>query len=376
MNFVQQFGETMRSIDLGSAIGASGFKTVDLVILVMYLVVLVALGLFLGRTKKGEETRSCECGELQSRGVPVIEHTYKDATCISAKTCSECGQTSGEPLGHDYNNATCTAPKTCNRCAETIGEALGHYFVDANCTTPKTCTVCSTTIGEALGHNFAAATCTTPKTCTLCEKTTGEALGHNYIEATCTEPKTCSDCGKKYGSAVGHSYLDATCTAPQTCSACGHTKGSPIAHNISSTTSYCTNCGKFGLNEVYATRMAVKSTIDWLNTKSLDGYEIYSIYYAYEDTCTCPNCLEDGGMGNPYINVIVFFEYTINGETDIWVNVVAVHDYYGIYYMLGGYRVGFAYYYKGKELTKIFSEDYSIYYEKEDLILVPAKNVL
>ena len=55
MNFVQQFGETMRSIDLGAAIGASGFKTIDLIILVIYLVVLVGLGLFLGRTKKGEE---------------------------------------------------------------------------------------------------------------------------------------------------------------------------------------------------------------------------------------------------------------------------------------------------------------------------------
>ncbi len=55
MDFVQKIGETISSIDLGQAIGASGFKTVDLIILVMYLVILVALGLFLGRTKKGEE---------------------------------------------------------------------------------------------------------------------------------------------------------------------------------------------------------------------------------------------------------------------------------------------------------------------------------
>ena len=55
MNLVQQFGETLRSVDLGQTIGASGFKTIDLIILVIYLVVLVALGLFLGRTKKGEE---------------------------------------------------------------------------------------------------------------------------------------------------------------------------------------------------------------------------------------------------------------------------------------------------------------------------------
>lgn len=55
MNFVQKIGETMSSIDLGAAITASGFRTIDLVILVIYLVVLVGLGLFLGRTKKGEE---------------------------------------------------------------------------------------------------------------------------------------------------------------------------------------------------------------------------------------------------------------------------------------------------------------------------------
>ncbi len=55
MNFVQQIGETFSSINLGQAIGTSGFKTIDLIILLIYLVVLVGLGLFLGRTKKGEE---------------------------------------------------------------------------------------------------------------------------------------------------------------------------------------------------------------------------------------------------------------------------------------------------------------------------------
>ena len=36
-------------------IAASGFKTVDLIVVLIYLVVLVSLGLFLGRTKKGTE---------------------------------------------------------------------------------------------------------------------------------------------------------------------------------------------------------------------------------------------------------------------------------------------------------------------------------
>jgi hypothetical protein len=45
MNFVQQIGDNLRSVDLGQAIGSSGFRTIDLIILVVYLVVLVALGL-------------------------------------------------------------------------------------------------------------------------------------------------------------------------------------------------------------------------------------------------------------------------------------------------------------------------------------------
>lgn len=55
MNFIQQLGDTFSSVNLSQAIAASGFRTMDMVILVIYLVVLISLGLFLGRTKKGEE---------------------------------------------------------------------------------------------------------------------------------------------------------------------------------------------------------------------------------------------------------------------------------------------------------------------------------
>jgi len=55
MKFVQQLGQSIQSIDLGQTIGASGFRTIDLIIVLVYLVVLVSLGLFLGRTKKGEQ---------------------------------------------------------------------------------------------------------------------------------------------------------------------------------------------------------------------------------------------------------------------------------------------------------------------------------
>ena len=45
----------MKFSDLGQAIASSGFQTVDMIIFVAYIVILVALGLFLGRTKKGQE---------------------------------------------------------------------------------------------------------------------------------------------------------------------------------------------------------------------------------------------------------------------------------------------------------------------------------
>ena len=45
----------MKFSDLGQAIASSGFQTVDMIIFVAYIVILVVLGLFLGRTKKGQE---------------------------------------------------------------------------------------------------------------------------------------------------------------------------------------------------------------------------------------------------------------------------------------------------------------------------------
>ena len=44
------------------------------------------------------------------------EHTFQEATCTQAKTCSKCGATEGEALGHTFQEATCTQAKTCTRC--------------------------------------------------------------------------------------------------------------------------------------------------------------------------------------------------------------------------------------------------------------------
>lgn len=84
----------------------------------------------------------------------ACEHTWVEAGCVTARTCSDCGETEGEPLGHIWVEADCITAKTCSACGETEGEALGHIWVEADCVTAKTCSVCDATEGEPLGHTI------------------------------------------------------------------------------------------------------------------------------------------------------------------------------------------------------------------------------
>ena len=191
------------------------------------------------------DPKTCSvCGETTGN---ALGHKWSNATCTDPKTCSVCGETTGNALGHKWNDATCTEPKTCSVCGETSGNALGHKWSDATCTDPKTCSVCGETSGNDLGHKWSDATCTDPKTCSVCGATTGSALGHKWTEATCTDPKTCSVCGETYGSALGHSWSAVTCTEPATCTICGTTSGSALGHRWADATCVnpktCTICG-------------------------------------------------------------------------------------------------------------------------------------
>lgn len=102
--------------------------------------------------------------------------TWVDANCETPKTCADCGETEGAPLGHSWIAATCETPKTCEVCAKTEGEALGHSWVEADCENAKTCETCKLTEGEALGHTWIDATTEAPKTCETCQATEGERI--------------------------------------------------------------------------------------------------------------------------------------------------------------------------------------------------------
>lgn len=125
-----------------------------------------------------------------------------------------------------------------------------HVWQEATCTEPKTCTECGETEGSPLGHTWTAATCTIPKTCSVCGETDGTALEHTWIDATCTAPETCSVCGETNGTALEHTWIDATCTAPKTCSLCGETEGDLAEHDLDSTGKcrVCDNQIGFALN--------------------------------------------------------------------------------------------------------------------------------
>ncbi len=194
------------------------------------------------------QTYCKSCGKIiYSKYYSALGHSYKAATCTSAKKCTRCGVTSGSALGHSYTAATCTSPKKCTRCGVTSGSPLIHKFAAATCTSPKKCTLCGVTSGSALGHSYTAATCTSSKKCTRCGVTSGSPLIHRFAAATCTSPKKCTLCGVKSGSSLGHSYTAATCTSPKKCTLCGVTSGSPLIHKFVAATctspKKCTLCG-------------------------------------------------------------------------------------------------------------------------------------
>ena len=61
----------------------------------------------------------CACGH---------QHTWVEATCTEPKTCSECGETEGEPLGHQFSEATYWDTPTCSVCGIVEGEPLTPAF--------------------------------------------------------------------------------------------------------------------------------------------------------------------------------------------------------------------------------------------------------
>ena len=55
---------------------------------------------------------------------PDHVHQWKEADCEKGKTCIDCGQTEGEPLGHNYTEANYQDASTCTLCGAVTGDVL------------------------------------------------------------------------------------------------------------------------------------------------------------------------------------------------------------------------------------------------------------
>lgn len=181
------------------------------------------------------------------------EHTWnepmaQEPTCtedgLVCKTCSVCNYEHTEVLkatGHLWREATCVSPKTCRWCRQTEGECGDHIVVTIPAVAP-TCTETGFTEG---------------KRCSICgevlvAQTEVVATGHDYddvvTEPTCTEggytTHTCAACGDSYVDAhtnsLGHDLGQWTVEREAGCEYTGTERGE------------CSRCDHYEYREVPA----------------------------------------------------------------------------------------------------------------------------
>lgn len=292
-------------------------------------------------TDRGEEKRSCSCGDVEKRSVAAVGHDYK--TAVKAPTCTEKGYTlynclCGDSHTADYVDATghaytpkVTAP-TCTKKGFTTytcvcGDAYKDNYVDetahiygdwqtvkaAACTEKgeeKRLCVCGdaeTRVVDAVGHNYATSitqpTCTakgfTVYTCVCGDwyiSNYTDALGHSYsawevvkepTDSEAGEEKRTCHCGDveiKVIPATSHEYT-AKVTAP-TCTEKGYT-------------TYTCECGDTYISDyVNATGHTYTAKVT-APTCTAKGYTTY--------TCYCTDSYVDdyvAATGHSYTNWI------------------------------------------------------------------------
>ncbi len=170
-----------------------------------FLVILLAVAMLLSLCACGDNETQATDPKGDNQSTTSGEKTTETATTGSTEGTSE-NSTEAPTTGttEEPTQGSTQAPVTNTTCT--------HSWKAATCTTAKTCTKCGATEGKAAGHNWAAATCTAPKTCKTCKTTEGKAAGHNWTAATCSAPKTCKTCKVTEGSKGNHTYTNGVCT--------------------------------------------------------------------------------------------------------------------------------------------------------------------
>lgn len=179
------------------------------------------------------------CNKLNPLSEAANDPRYQELLALYAQAPAE--------LQSDINILRCGVNVSLN------GYENGHEWIAADCVTPKTFSVCGETTGNALGHLWEEATCIKPKRCTRCGEMSGAALGHLVNDFTVTQAATCSESGKKEG-------ICERCgeTIESSITKIAHTPGDwEILTESTSTTSpgikvrYCTVCGEIAEQQTY-----------------------------------------------------------------------------------------------------------------------------
>ena len=146
-------------------------------------------------------------------------HVWKDATCLTPKTCTVCKATEGEALGHDIeeDDGNCLTPIVCPTCNAVLTAGKNEHIAhadDSDCTTPVLCTVCNSVVTAAKTHDFSG-------------EWQKSDDGHNHVcqNVGCTAEDT----------KIAHSGGEATCSGVY-CEVCKYrydTATNPEYHEIS-----------------------------------------------------------------------------------------------------------------------------------------------
>ena len=231
-----------------------------------------------------------------------VAHTWVAADCLTAKTCSVCAETEGDPLGHDWDegvinpDATCTVEGTitytCKRDAShTFTEAInptGHTPVTDESVAP-TCTKTGLTEGShcgecnaeltkqeiipVVGHTFGTwipgENKTHSRTCTVCTDEPGRTETENCIDAADDTDCSCDKCMQF----VAHTPVTDAYVAP-TCTETGLTEGS-----------HCAVCNAMIVEQ----EIIPARGHEYILTSNNDGTHTYTCAYAddsHQEDCT------------------------------------------------------------------------------------------
>ncbi len=220
-----------------------------------------SVGLETCSDKAGDDNHNCDVCNAEN----VSDHSYGNASCETAATCTECGATTGTVLGHKDDNHDHNCDNGCGKvdmgehkdaaddkdhvcdygCGATL-EGCSDETGDGN----HNCDVCNAE--NVSDHSYGTATCDAAATCTECGATTGTALGHkdDNHDHNCDNGCGKVDMGEHKDAADDKDHVcdygcgvtledcsggEATCTAKAKCEKCGQEYGELAPDNHKNT---------------------------------------------------------------------------------------------------------------------------------------------